>query len=98
MLCSSHPDLDVALTSCQHWIWYPPFTGDFVRQQWHEGFEVDTFHTFHWGDVQEDGVWRGDPGLIEDTRDVLRQSAARQGMILSEDLPMPVALDVSRHV
>ncbi|VDC00748.1 unnamed protein product [Peniophora sp. CBMAI 1063] len=65
-----------------HWIWYPPFNGDFVRQQWREGFEVDTFHTFHWGDTQEDGVWRGDPNLVGDTRDLLRQSAARQGTVL----------------
>ncbi|KAI0036553.1 hypothetical protein K488DRAFT_40997, partial [Vararia minispora EC-137] len=61
-----------------HWIWFPPFNADFVRQQWREGKEVDTFHTFHWGEKQGDGVWRGDSSLIEDTRAVLQESAARQ--------------------
>jgi hypothetical protein len=56
----------------------PPFNGDYVRQQWSLGMEVDTFHTFHWGETQEDGSWKGDSRLIEDTRAVLRESAKRQ--------------------
>ncbi|KAI0317777.1 hypothetical protein OF83DRAFT_98452 [Amylostereum chailletii] len=61
-----------------HWIWYPPFDGEFVRKQWKVGLEVDTFHTFHWGDVDQDGVWKARPELIDDTRMLLKQSAARQ--------------------
>ncbi|TCD62315.1 hypothetical protein EIP91_007082 [Steccherinum ochraceum] len=60
------------------WIWQPPFNASFVRQKWTEGFEVDTFHTFHWGDVQDDGVWRGNPAHIPDVRRLLVESAERQ--------------------
>lgn len=42
--------------------------------------EVDTFHTFHWGDKGEDGAWRGQPRHIEDVRLLLRESAERQGI------------------
>ena len=42
--------------------------------------EVDTFHTFHWGDKDEDGVWRAIPENIEDLRTLFRESAARQGV------------------
>ncbi|KAI6027519.1 hypothetical protein BKA83DRAFT_4230148 [Pisolithus microcarpus] len=41
------------------WIYQPPFNASFVRQKWVEGFEVDTFHTFHWGERGSDGVWKG---------------------------------------
>jgi hypothetical protein len=30
------------------WMNDPPFNTTFIRQKWEEGFEVDTFHTFHW--------------------------------------------------
>lgn len=60
------------------WIWQPPLNASFVRQKWAEGFEVDTFHTFHWGDRGEDGVWRGNPGHIPDVRKLLQESAVRQ--------------------
>ncbi|KAJ7507229.1 hypothetical protein B0H11DRAFT_195867 [Mycena galericulata] len=63
-----------------YWIWYPPFNATFVRQKWAEGFEVDTFHTFHWGDGDANGVWRAHPGIVEDVRRVLEESAARQGI------------------
>ncbi|PSR74837.1 hypothetical protein PHLCEN_2v9551 [Hermanssonia centrifuga] len=62
------------------WIWNPPFNASFVRQKWMEGMEVDTFHTFHWGDEGEDGVWRGEPRHIEDVRTLFTESAARQGL------------------
>lgn len=62
----------------QWWIWQAPFNASFVRQKWTEGFEVDTFHTFHWGDTEEDGVWRGDPAHIPDVRKLLAESAMRQ--------------------
>lgn len=51
-----------------------------MRQQWEKGLEVDTFHTFHWGDKGPDGVWRGNAEHISDVRKLLAQSAARQGI------------------
>ncbi|KAJ3484261.1 hypothetical protein NLI96_g5762 [Meripilus lineatus] len=62
------------------WIWEGPFNASFVRQKWDEGFEVDSFHTFHWGDRGDDGVWRGNPAHIPDVRSVLLESAQRQGI------------------
>ncbi|KAH7884978.1 hypothetical protein F5I97DRAFT_1928401 [Phlebopus sp. FC_14] len=63
------------------WIYEPPFNASFVRQKWEEGFEVDTFHTFHWGERgEEDGVWRGDHGHVEDVQHLLQESAMRQGV------------------
>jgi len=61
------------------WIWYEPLNTTFVRNKWAEGFEVDTFHTFHWGDPAEGG-WKAHDGIVEDTRRVLAESAARQGI------------------
>ncbi|KAJ7366994.1 hypothetical protein DFH08DRAFT_182598 [Mycena albidolilacea] len=63
-----------------YWEWQPPYNATFVRQKWASGFEVDTFHTFHWGEPGADGVWRAQPGIVEDTRRVLAESAARQGI------------------
>jgi len=60
------------------WIWQPPFNATFVRQKWAEGLEVDTFHTFHWGDKDTDGVWRENPENIVDMRNLLKESAMRQ--------------------
>ncbi|KAH7913341.1 hypothetical protein BJ138DRAFT_1146234 [Hygrophoropsis aurantiaca] len=63
------------------WIWQPPFNASFVRQQWKAGFEVDTFHTFHWGDRDPvDGEWRSNHEHIADVRSLLRESAERQGI------------------
>jgi hypothetical protein len=62
------------------WIYQPPFNASFVRQTWAQGYEVDTFHTFHWGERDEDGVWRGDHGHVADVRHLLRESANRQGL------------------
>lgn len=71
----------------QWWIWQPPLNASFVRQKWEEGLEVDTFHTFHWGDKGEDGVWRGEPRHIEDVRRLLYESAERQGITWSGAVP-----------
>ncbi|KAF7356315.1 hypothetical protein MVEN_00963800 [Mycena venus] len=62
-----------------YWIWYEPLNASFVRNQWADGFEVDTFHTYHWGDRTERG-WEPHAGIVEDTRRVLAESAARQGI------------------
>ncbi len=64
----------------QWWIWQPPFNAEFVRQQWASGFEVDTFHTFHWGEKGDDGVWRSEPRHVQDVRQLFKESAARQGL------------------
>ncbi|KDQ62402.1 hypothetical protein JAAARDRAFT_30310 [Jaapia argillacea MUCL 33604] len=60
------------------WIWYPPFNAAFVRQKWTEGFEVDTMHTFHWGEKGDDGVWVTHPENIRDVRAMQKESALRQ--------------------
>ncbi|EJC97894.1 uncharacterized protein FOMMEDRAFT_162234 [Fomitiporia mediterranea MF3/22] len=64
----------------QWWIWKPPFNASFVRDRWGKGMEVDTFHTFHWGDKGPDGVWRAIPEHIEDVRSLFRESAKRQSV------------------
>ncbi|KAH9969575.1 hypothetical protein BC827DRAFT_1262811 [Russula dissimulans] len=63
------------------WIWQPPFDTDFVRGQWARGREVDTFHTFHWGEKSENGNgWESRPDRIGAVRRLLEDSAARQGV------------------
>ncbi|KAJ7766616.1 hypothetical protein B0H16DRAFT_1522008 [Mycena metata] len=62
------------------WIWQEPLSVEFVRNQWAKDTEVDTFHTFHWGDPGADGVWRAHEGVRENVRKVLAESAARQGI------------------
>jgi len=62
------------------WIWQPPFNSTFVRQMWAQNYEVDTFHTFHWGDRDSDGIWRGKPEHITDVRNLFAESAHRQGI------------------
>ena len=42
--------------------------------------EVDTFHTFHWGDKDSDGKWRAIPENIADVRKLLGESAKRQNI------------------
>ena len=65
----------------QWWIWLPPFDTAFVRGQWAEGREVDTFHTFHWGEPTGDGgKWEPRPERVRDVRRLLQDSAARQGI------------------
>ena len=76
-------DIDTALSSLQWWIFRPPFNVTFVRDKWKHGHEVDTFHTFHWGDKGEDGVWREIPKNIADVRQLLQDSAVRQGINLT---------------
>ncbi|KII90860.1 hypothetical protein PLICRDRAFT_548746 [Plicaturopsis crispa FD-325 SS-3] len=62
------------------WIWTPPLNATFVREKWEEGLEVDTFHTFHWGDKGDDGKWAANPDNINDVRSLLVESAERQGI------------------
>ncbi|KAG8987729.1 hypothetical protein FRB90_003172 [Tulasnella sp. 427] len=62
------------------WIWEPPLNTTFVRQKWEEGMEVDSFHTFHWGDKGSDGVWRPHLNSVQDVRELQADSFKRQGM------------------
>jgi hypothetical protein len=65
----------------QWWIWQPPFDTEFVREQWTQGREVDSFHSFHWGEPNgEGGRWEPRPERIGDVRQLLHESAARQGI------------------
>ncbi|KAJ7252611.1 hypothetical protein C8J57DRAFT_1661716, partial [Mycena rebaudengoi] len=60
------------------WMSDPPFNTSFIRQKWEEGFEVDTFHTFHWGDVQKDGFFAANADSVKDVRLMLQDSFTRQ--------------------
>ena len=54
---------------------------------------MDTFHTFHWGERGEDGIWRGDHRHVADVRlDLLWESAVRQG--LGDVFPVNPGVDV----
>ena len=65
----------------QWWIWQPPFDTEFVRGQWAQGREVDSFHSFHWGEpTGEGGRWEPRPERIGDVRELLHESAVRQGI------------------
>ena len=65
----------------QWWIWQPPFDTEFVRGQWAQGREVDSFHSFHWGEPSgEGGRWEPRPERIRDVQQLLHESAARQGI------------------
>ncbi|KAG1749284.1 hypothetical protein EDB19DRAFT_1893618 [Suillus lakei] len=63
------------------WIYQPPFNASFVRQKWEEGYEVDTFHTFHWGERDGDNVWSANYENVADIRRLLRDSAERQQIL-----------------
>ncbi|KAG1834242.1 hypothetical protein EV424DRAFT_1363494 [Suillus variegatus] len=63
------------------WIYQPPFNASFVRQKWEEGYEVDTFHTFHWGERDGDNVWKANYENVVDIRRLLRESAERQRVV-----------------
>jgi len=74
------PDEDILFVD-HWWIWQPPFDTDFVRGQWAQGREVDSFHSFHWGEPSgEGGRWEPRPERIGDVRRLLHESAARQGV------------------
>ena len=78
-------DVTDTFSSCfyfKYWIWQPPFDTEFVRGQWAQGREVDTFHTFHWGEPgEEGGAWEPRPERVGDVRRLLQDSAVRQGIM-----------------
>ncbi|KAG8932557.1 hypothetical protein FRC02_000935 [Tulasnella sp. 418] len=72
-------DDDIAFVD-HWWIWMPPLNTTFVRNMWAQGYEVDSFHTFHWGDKGDDGIWRAHLDSVQDVRELLKDSFIRQGM------------------
>lgn len=64
------------------WMNDPPFDTSFIRQKWADGYEVDSFHSFHWGDVHADGLLRANENSVEDVNSILQDSFRRQGMVM----------------
>ncbi|QRW08396.1 glycosyltransferase family 2 protein [Ceratobasidium sp. AG-Ba] len=62
------------------WIWEEPLNATFVRNQWNNGYEVDTFHKYIFGAKDENGHFRGDETQITAVQDLLAESFRRQGM------------------
>ncbi|KAJ6600356.1 hypothetical protein DFH09DRAFT_901417 [Mycena vulgaris] len=64
-----------------HW-WKqpPPWNTTYVRDLWAEGYEVDSFHSFHWGDIQDNGLFGPNQHSIVDMRALIADSFERQGI------------------
>ncbi|CAE6403444.1 unnamed protein product [Rhizoctonia solani] len=62
------------------WIWEEPLNATFVRNQWADGYEVDTFHKYQFGSKDEQGHFQGNPGHITAVQDLQVDSFKRQGM------------------
>ncbi|KAF7292053.1 hypothetical protein MIND_01231400 [Mycena indigotica] len=73
---------DEEIVWVDHW-WKndPPFNTTYVRDLWAAGYEVDSFHSFHWGDVQADGFFGPNRDAVRDVRALLADSFARQGTV-----------------
>ncbi|KAJ7129867.1 hypothetical protein C8R43DRAFT_673819 [Mycena crocata] len=64
-----------------HWWKHPPpWNTTYVRDLWEEGYEVDSFHSFHWGDIQDDGFFRPNRNSVKDMQALLADSFQRQGI------------------
>ncbi|KAJ7183899.1 hypothetical protein C8R46DRAFT_1186759 [Mycena filopes] len=62
-----------------HWWKHPPpWNTTYVREKWDEGYEVDSFHSFHWGDTQDDGFFGPNKNSVADMRTLLADSFERQ--------------------
>ncbi|KAJ7479116.1 hypothetical protein FB451DRAFT_1395716 [Mycena latifolia] len=72
---------DEEIVWVDHW-WKtpPPWNTTYVRDLWAEGYEVDSFHSFHWGDIQADGVFGPNKDSFKDMRALLNDSFIRQGI------------------
>ncbi|KAJ6514142.1 hypothetical protein DFH09DRAFT_1374069 [Mycena vulgaris] len=70
-----------------HW-WNhpPPCNTTFVRDLWADGYEVDSFHSFHWGDIQDDGVFGPNQNTVVDMRALFSDSFERQGIVPPSEL------------
>ncbi|KAK7025264.1 hypothetical protein R3P38DRAFT_3269974 [Favolaschia claudopus] len=74
-----NPRHEPSLFVDHHWLAWGLMNATWVREQWENGLEVDTFHTFHWGSGHAE-MFKMREGIVEDTRLVLTRSAARQGI------------------
>ncbi|KAJ7033236.1 hypothetical protein C8F04DRAFT_1104983 [Mycena alexandri] len=64
-----------------HWWKHPPpWNTTYVREKWEEGYEVDSFHSFHWGDMQDDGFFGPNKNSVADMQTLLADSFGRQGI------------------
>ncbi|KAJ6503064.1 hypothetical protein DFH09DRAFT_912586, partial [Mycena vulgaris] len=65
-----------------HW-WNlpPPCNTTFVRDLWADGYEVDSFHSFHWGEIQNDGVFGPNQNSVVDMRALFSDSFERQEIV-----------------
>ncbi|KAJ7438997.1 hypothetical protein FB451DRAFT_1344330 [Mycena latifolia] len=72
---------DEEIVWVDHW-WKtrPPWNTTYVRDLWADGYEVDSFHSFHWGDVQADGFFGRNKDSVSDVRALLADSFKRQGI------------------
>ncbi|KAF7303914.1 Glycosyltransferase family 2 protein [Mycena indigotica] len=75
---------ETAMVFIDHW-WDVKDATDtgttFVRDRWAAGSEVDTFHSFHWGDVQEGGFFRPHENIVIELQRLTRDSFKRQNII-----------------
>ncbi|EUC64301.1 glycosyltransferase family 2 protein [Rhizoctonia solani AG-3 Rhs1AP] len=74
-----HPSQKISFID-HWWIWEEPLNATFVRNQWADGYEVDTFHKYQFGRKDEQGHFQGDPGHIVAVQDLQVDSFRRQGM------------------
>ncbi|KAJ7090495.1 hypothetical protein C8R44DRAFT_720213 [Mycena epipterygia] len=76
--------VDEEMVFVDHW-WNQPSPSStntsFVRYKWEEGYEVDSLHSFHWGDVQDDGFFGPNKNSVADMRALFVDSFKRQGII-----------------
>ncbi|KAF7324508.1 hypothetical protein MKEN_00491500 [Mycena kentingensis (nom. inval.)] len=65
------------------WDYSPPMQTNttFVRDRWAEGAEVDTFHSFHWGDTQAGGFFGPHETSVVELRSAMKDSFARQRIV-----------------
>ncbi|KAJ7914770.1 hypothetical protein B0H13DRAFT_1872645 [Mycena leptocephala] len=58
-----------------------PTNTSFVRQKWEEGYEVDSLHSCHWGDIQDDGFFGPNKNSVAGhMRALFGDSFKRQGI------------------
>ncbi|KAJ7764132.1 hypothetical protein DFH07DRAFT_916931 [Mycena maculata] len=71
-----------------HW-WKnpPPWNTKYVLGKWDEGYEVDSFHSFHWGDIRDDGFFEPNKNSVADMRALLAASFRRQRIRPPAGLP-----------
>ncbi|KAF7302294.1 hypothetical protein MIND_00796800 [Mycena indigotica] len=74
--------VDEEIVWVDHW-WKnpPPWNTTYVRDLWAQGYEVDSFHSFHWGNIQADGFFGPNKNTVQDMKTLLADSFARQRIV-----------------